>query len=179
MSDTFLERTTQLANGDTVPLLPAARAFALLQDHLENPDAEWDAVPVLRQACLGRAVEPEKLRTLVEQKLAAPDGTVEPTMKAVVLAAVRGTGRVLHLESPFVDQADRMIAEFVAARDRLELELSSADFASLLRGDGLLARLTEALDGMPLPPGVADTADFARRCREQASPPDPAGGPSR
>ncbi len=40
-------------------------------------------------------------------------------MRAVILSGLRGEGRLLHLDSPFVDAEDRPIAEYLIAEDEL------------------------------------------------------------
>lgn len=183
MFDPFPARFATLTTGETAPLVPAARALARLQDLLDCPDAEWDLAYHLRELCLGRPVDPQPLRTLTQERLVGPDGEVDPTLRAVVLAAVRGCGRVLHLEPPFVDRVDQRIAEFVAAREYLEVELASDEFANLLAGDDALGRAGRALAEPPVPPDLQDDATFARRIRrkaerDRADHPPAEGGPT-
>ena len=148
------KRTTLLANGDLVSLEVAAAEFSRLGTFLELPDTEWDAVYYLRQLCLGETIEPEQLQELIRARLVNKDGEPFESMKSVVLSAVRGTGRVLHLDSPFTDATDEAIAQFINARDHLEFSLEEADFGNLLQ-DGLKydqQAIKRAINELPLPP---------------------------
>lgn len=173
MSSFIESRIAQLSTGEVVPLLSAARWLSHLSDCVRTPDDEWDIVYHLRQACLGHPPAPEIMAALAADDFVTADGEVDPVVRAVVLAAVRGEGRALHLVSPFTEASDRMIANFVAAREYLEVELSPAEFQELLAGDGTADRVRAALQSFPLPPDVADAESFARRCREDR----PRGGP--
>jgi len=106
-------RMVVLANGDQVPIGDASVCYGLLCSHLECPDTEWDAVFYLRMLCLGDAIEREQLTILRQEGLVEADGSVGETMKSIVLSSVRGEGRLLHLDSPFVDPEDRKIAIFL------------------------------------------------------------------
>lgn len=158
-----------------MPLVPAARALALLQDHLDLPDAEWDVLYFLRELCLGRSIEHDQLQTLKSVNLITTDGEIDSTLKSIVLAAVRGSGRVLHIDSPFVERIDQRIAEFVSARDYLQVELSHEEFRQLIDGESMLDRVRQTLEDMPLPHGLEDSEGFARRIRERTNkkPNDP------
>lgn len=129
------ERISLLANGASVPLATAAPYFALLRSHLDNPDAEWDVVFHLRETCLGRKLEPEQIRTLAAEGLLGRDGRPDPVLRAVVLSAVRGEGRALHLVSPFTDPVDRAIVEYLAAKDYLSTALEPAEARELFADD--------------------------------------------
>jgi hypothetical protein len=132
MSDSRLTQPVVLANGGRVPLEVASANFALLNAYLAEPDSEWDVVYYLREVCLGRPIDPEQTRALVHEKLLAPDGSVDPAMRAVVLSAVRGEGRVLHLASPFTDPTDRALSEFLTARDHIQSYLSDSEVKTVL-----------------------------------------------
>lgn len=177
------DRVTTLSNGETVPLLTAARWFALLGSHQELPDLEWDAVYHLREVCLGRPLEPEQTRTLVHEGLLTPDGRVDPVLRAVVLAGVRGEGRVLHLDSPFTNPLDRAVADFVRAHDYLAAHLPPVEAEELFRDD-LGTVVKRAVESTPLPPGLGSghlVREILRRSNQgdPGRPPNPAGdGPT-
>lgn len=159
MSDSHLTRPVVLANGDRLLLRVAAANYARLASHLAEPDSEWDMVFYLREVCLGRPIDPEQTRALVHERLLAPDGTVEPAMRAVVLSAVRGEGRVLHLASPFTDATDRALAEFLTARNYVHSYLSDAEAQAVFDDPVFRAlqnppkRWTERQDERTDPPG--------------------------
>lgn len=163
MSGSHLTRPVVLANGTRVPLQVAASNLKLLAEHLAVLDSEWDVVYHLREVCLGRPLEPEQTRALVRERVLAPDGTVDPAMRAVVLSAVRGEGRVLHLESPFTDATDRALAEFLMSRDHILCYLDEADAKAVFDDPVMRAlqsgppkdpkRWTEREDNRTDPPG--------------------------
>ena len=157
-------RPALLANGTDVPLDDAARAYALLRGLVGTPDGEWDLLFPLRQLCLGRPVEDGPAEGLARIGVLNADGSVPPTTAAVVLSAVRGDGRALHVSSPFVDTEDRLLAEYLIARDELPQPLldrvAATDprlaFQAALEQTtvppGLQARLNEILGPRPTPP---------------------------
>ena len=115
-----------LALALAVPLSVAARNYGLLSSYLEDPDSEWDLAFYLREVCLGRPIDPEQTRALIAEKLLNPDGSPDPGMEAVVLSAVRGEGRALHLATPFTDPLERAMAEFIMAREYIRGHLEAA-----------------------------------------------------
>lgn len=168
MPDPHATRSIVLANGSRVPLARAATNLALLTDYLSDPDSDWDIVYYLREVCLGRRIEPEQTKALIKEQLLLPDGSVDPAMEAVVLSAVRGEGRVLHIGSPFTDSLDRAMAEFVNARNFVRSQLDEPDAEAFLRDDP--AR--HALDLLKPP------KKWTERQSERTDPPsDPPGNP--
>ena len=166
-------RPARLTTGETAPVAAVAGWLGVLRSHLESPDLEWDGVYHLREVCLGRPIEPEQERALVAGGLLAPDGRPDPVLGAVVRAAVRGEGRVLHLDSPFTDPVDRAVADFLAARDYLAVELAPDAFAALAAPDPLPDLLRAALRDRPPAPGLADPEGFVRRLFDAPRPDTP------
>ena len=121
--------------------------MGLLKSYLEYPDLEWDGVYYLREVCLGRPIEPEQTRTLVREQLLRDDGSVDPAMQAVVLSAVRGEGRVLHIESPFTAPLDRSVAEYLIARDYVRSHFDDANARAIFNYDPV----GRTLDLLPRP----------------------------
>jgi hypothetical protein len=87
------------------------------------------------------------------------DGELDPVVRAVVLAAVRGAGRVLHLSSPFTDENDRAVAEFISARDHIRCSLPDDEAQRLLAED-------------PLPKAVREELLRRHRAAPESPPPD-------
>jgi hypothetical protein len=137
MSTNPAKKLVVLANGASIPLEVAAWNLGLLSNYLSNPDLEWDGVYYLREVCLGRPIEREQAQTLVREQLLLPNGKPDLAMQAVVLSAVRGEGRVLHLDSPFTDPTERAIADFLGARDYLRSYLSEEDIRAVSSHDSL------------------------------------------
>lgn len=170
MSDDFTpSRLVTLANGSTVPLGRAAAQLGILRSYLDLQDTEWDAVYYLREVCLGRSIEPEQAQTLARARLLHPDGTVDPVLRAVVLSAVRGQGRVLHLDSPFTDPLDQALANYAHACNTIESYLDPEQARSFFANSPL--QLGDAIRDAapPIPPGFTD--EILRRMR-QSNPPD-------
>lgn len=160
MSESRLTRPVVLANGDRVPLIAAATSYGHLSDYLTDPDSDWDVVYYLREMCLGRDIEPEQSRALIHARLVEADGVPGAAMRAVVLSAVRGEGRHLHLDSPFTDPLDRSIAEFITARHYLHSFLDGSELKEVLDDPVRRAlenpppkRWTDREDDRPDPPG--------------------------
>jgi hypothetical protein len=162
MSHARLFQPATLANGERVPLAAAASKLARVTEYLAVPDSEWDVVFYLREVCLGREIEPEQERALVRERLLEPDGRLDPVMRAVVLSAVRGVGRTLHIDSPFTDQVDRDIAEYLLARDGIRSALGTDEARAVLAYDPVqrlfddhqqFKKWTEREDDRPDTPG--------------------------
>jgi hypothetical protein len=166
----ILDRVATLANGDRVPLWQAAHQYAIVKGYLESPDSEWNLVYYLRQLCLGREVEPEQRAALAREALIGEDGRVDPVLNAVMLSAVRGEERLLHLDSPFVDVQDRLITEFLVARDELPREVLAA-----IAAEDPGRAITEAVNDTPVPPDAGmlpdKIRDILRRKTEEPNPP--------
>lgn len=160
-------RPATLANGATVPLAEAARWLALLESYADDPGLEWEMLHLLRAACLGRRLEPEQLRALVSERLLESGGAVDPTLNAVVLSAVRGEGRVLHLESPFTEPLDRAMADYIRSREYVRAHLDPAAAEAFLAQDPVQDSFERYRDATH--PG---TNWRAREADRRAPPPD-------
>lgn len=176
MSHEFNTRTALLCNGSSVPLMAAVSALAKLHTHLEVPEAEWDVAYHLRELALGRDLAPEQVRTLVREGVLEADGKLDPVLKAVVLAAVRGSGRVLHVDSPFVDPLDGKIADFVLARDYLHAFTDRGVGDAFVANDPL--RILDEVgpgdtDGVPpAPERLQNPQEFLRRILDRETDPE-------
>jgi len=144
MSENSHERLVVLANGASVSLGAVVANLGLLRSYLESPDSEWDVVYHLREVCLGRTIDAETARTLIHEGLLQPDGNVETDLRAVVLSAVRGEGRLLHVTSPFTDPLDRAMVEYLNADDYLESHLERSAKEAFL-ADNPLKNLRAAI----------------------------------
>ena len=85
--------------GEILPLHTVVAFLTEFQTQLTNTDSEWDLLYYLREVCLGRSIEREQRNALAEAGLLNRDGSLDPAMRGVALAAIRGEGRTLHLES--------------------------------------------------------------------------------
>lgn len=171
-------REVLLANGDRVALGVAVRQCGRLTAALQSNEAEWDIVYHLREVCLGQVIEPEAERFLIHEGYLGRDGAVDPALRSVVLAAVRGEGRVLRVESPYVDPLDRARAEFLGAREQLLAQLDPAERAAVFDKPPLerhLDALRETFGGTPQPtPG--EQRSFLKKLKDrldQDHPPSP------
>jgi len=135
MAASPLQRPITLANGANVPLFQAASNLGLLQEYLTDPDSDWNLLYYLREVSLGRSIEPEQQRALIKALLLEPDGSLDPSMEAVVLSAVRGEGQLLHIDSPFTNSLDRAMAEFVNARAYVRSYLDEAEAKAFFYDD--------------------------------------------
>jgi hypothetical protein len=117
MTKDLRERMATLANGAAVPISKVVAVLGKLDRCLSQPDSEWEVVFYLRELCFGREVEPEHVRALIAEGLLDEDGRLESGVRDVVLSAVRGEGRSLHLDSPFTDPDARSVANFLNGRD--------------------------------------------------------------
>lgn len=132
MGDQLYQKTVRLSTGEAVDL-GLASAYLDLLDGLAHGDAGGrDALVRLRRVCLGGDIAPEDVPPLRENQLLLADGTVDPQLRAVVLAAVRGQGGGFHLESPFTEAWDRTVSDLFRARDRVRFELGNERAAELL-----------------------------------------------
>lgn len=130
-------RLITLANSSRVPFEAACLHLNTLVSYLEDPSLEWDVLPLLRRVCLGETLDPEQTRALGHEQLLQPDGSVEPVLKAVVLAAVRGEGQLLHIDSPFTDPLDRAMADYFCAREYVRTRMEPAAAAAFFARDPL------------------------------------------
>jgi hypothetical protein len=182
MTKDFKDRTVTLSNGAGVSLLESARCFAVLQGFLDSPDSEWNLIYYLRQQCLGKTIDDEQRAALIREGLLEADGSASSAIEATVLSSVHGDGRILHLVSPFTEREDRMISEYIIARDELPEHVLDQISAS----DPKLG-IRDAIDKTPVPPEITKqfkqmVRDTRRRISDQdSSPPsdDSTGGPHR
>jgi hypothetical protein len=188
--DLLRHRSTVLTNGGTLPLSEAIEWFDRLALAQDADDLEWDPLYHLRAAAIGQPLDPAATRTFAQARLLNPDGTLDPGFRDVILSAVRGQDRALHLESPFTDQLDRALAEFARAREvitaaadlgQLDPDLVKA-FLAPSRFDRALEGLTRLHEdasraaGEPpdpsIPPPSYDAKTFAERVLRKAFPHD-------
>lgn len=152
------EREVVLANGARVPLFAAAAAVALFEGLLAGDQQERGLAFVLRNCCLSGHPVPEPFAgPLIEMGAVGEDRGVDPTLRQVVLSAVRGERHALAVANPFTDPRDRAVAELLVARAKLEQLLSPDEcselFAATLAGPGSWARrFPKANGGTDLPP---------------------------
>lgn len=92
-------------------------------------------VYLLRRACLGQAIDADHARALTGERLLRPDGTVEPVLREIVLSSVRGQGRLLHLDSPFTETLDRVMAEYIQSREYVRCSLPLREAEAFLASD--------------------------------------------
>ncbi len=118
----YLDRPVLLSTGTRWPIGAVAGCLGLLGSFLEEPETR-PLVTNLRQLCFGLEIAPERLSELSQAGLLRVNGTLDPLMRDVVLAAVRGTGNNLYLDPPFTEPLDRTIAELVLARDHIQASL--------------------------------------------------------
>lgn len=171
-------RQVLLANGDRVALGVAVQQCGRLAAALQLDEDEWDVVYHLREVCLDRGIEPEVKQFLINEGYLGPDGSVDPALRSIVLAAVRGEGRVLRVESPYVDPLDRARAEFLGAREQLLAQLDPDERAAVFDKPPLerhLDTLRETFGGTPSPT-AAEQRSFLKKLKErtgQDHPPSP------
>jgi hypothetical protein len=134
------DRVIQLSSGVRWPLRTVAGCVGQLEAYLDTDDPkERDLVYFLRQVCLGQKISDEQREALrTYGLLQTSDGQLEPQMKDVVLAAVRGEGRALHVVSPFTDSWDRALSDFLNARIRIRSEIDDrGEYEAFLKDDPL------------------------------------------
>lgn len=169
-----------LTNGAQVPVGSLTSYLNLLQSHLGTPDQEWDVVYFLRELCLGRSIEPEQQRAVAGVGLLESDGTVHPLLRDVVLASIKGRGRVLTLELPYTDVTDEAMCEFIRHREYLRHMLPDPQAEELFRtspGEQSEDRLAESRGQTPAPTHLRDPNTFLKRILDR-KPPDADPPPS-
>ncbi|MBY0456217.1 MAG: hypothetical protein K2V38_02650 [Gemmataceae bacterium] len=177
LADLLRDRTAVLANGDRVPLLEAALSQMRLAAQLPLEESEWDVVYHLREVCLGRPIDREPERTLIREGWLGEDGGVDPVLRSVVLAGIRGEGRQLRLDSPYTDPVDRALADFFLSREFLASQLDHADLPALFdkppldRAFDHLRNLAQEGNG----PSDEEARSFVDRLRERLREGDPPG----
>jgi hypothetical protein len=138
-----LDRTAQLATGAAVPLREAALHYSALLDFAAvRDDGEWDLLHLLRRACLGEPLDPGQRHALAREGLLDGEGGVNPVLRQVVLASVRGQDRGLYVDCPFVTALDRAVAEFEHSRQVIRTGVDDPQVATTyLTTDPLQDRL--------------------------------------
>jgi hypothetical protein len=187
MDHPFLKKTAVLANGDRVSLLDAGFAYGKLRSCLHDPGLEWEVIHYLRELCFGREIEPEQRRALKQEGFLSEADEVDEVTRSVVLSAVRGEGRQLHLVSPFTETYDRVVTEYLNTQAELEFVGATEEMNSWNEANETFKRsvknvLTD-LEPDPDSPGekylrlIRDRQD--RRHTTNPEPTRPPDGPSR
>lgn len=127
-----LKRDIVLANGASVPLIRAAANFGILRESLAPHKEGWSSVALLRKVCFDQPIEDEQRQSLQSQGFLNHDGEVDPVMREVVLASLRGTEKQLYLDSPFTEDWDRTLADLLNAREEIRVHLSPHEASELL-----------------------------------------------
>jgi hypothetical protein len=158
-SKNLLDRTTQLANGAEVPLSKAAMYYSILIGHAAC--GESDLLNAVRQASLGKTLTAEQQSLLNDEKFLEAGGTnIEPVLKQVALAAIRGEDGSLHLDSPFVNHLDRSIFEYQHSREVIRTQVDDeVAVEQFLQADSVQKRVsswTKRAGGEKLPGGLPD-----------------------
>lgn len=147
-SHLFQDRHAILATGDDVLLAHAHHFYSLLRLRVADTADEWHVIYHLRELCLGKPVESDVLRHLKRIEMLGPDGDVDPTLRAVVLSAVRGQGKNIRLSSPFTDATDEALSEFFWNREYLLCSLDPPE-KKLLFERPLSEHLAAAIRELP------------------------------
>lgn len=132
-TDPLLDRPALLSTGDRVPLRRAATCLVLLNGLLVGGPADRQVVADLRQACLENAAAPPDVRTrLASSGLVVSDGTIDPDLRRVVLAAIGGNAEAVSLHSPYTHPVDRALSDLMTAHATLQMVLPADALAGLL-----------------------------------------------
>jgi hypothetical protein len=176
------DRLALLANGDTVPLPEAASHYALLRSYGQTDWLAWDPLPLLREVCLGKDIDPEQRREMAANGILPADGSVPDALRSVVLSAVRGHGKYLTVDCPFTDERDRILAEYELAREAVRSHLDPPVAAAFLRYDPTQTATDQFVQGLQREDGGTKTGDpmsYAERIirmaeeRKKNPPPSP------
>lgn len=124
----------QLSTGVRAPLVIVAGTIFLLERLLDGPPRDRELVVQLRKACLtdGR-FSAEFQQEMTDNGLASADGTVEPVVREVVRAAIRGEGNDLHLASPFTTAWDRAVSNLLISLDSVRAILPAEQANALIQ----------------------------------------------
>lgn len=124
-----------LATGIQAPLLGVTGALFLLDRLLASTPDNRKLVGQLRQACLtAQPVSPELAATFAYYGFGDADGTIDPVVQQVVLAAVRGEDIDLHIVSPYVNAWDRALSDLVISREKIRGKLPTEQAETLIAG---------------------------------------------
>lgn len=149
---TWKKDSVLLATGVTVPRIHAAAILFLLGKILAGSPEDRSLVICLRGACVtDESIPAKELATLVDCGLAEPDGTISPTVRDVVRAAIRGERSDLHLVSPYVTEWDRVLCDLINSRETVRAALPTERAESLIAGtiEGILGILSDEPPARP------------------------------
>jgi hypothetical protein len=166
-----LKRDIVLANGASVPLIRAAANFGILRESLAPDHEGWSSAALLRKVCFDQPIEEEQRQTLQTQGLLNQEGEVDPVMREVVLASLRGTGKQLYLDSPFTEDWDRTLADLLNAREEIRTHLNPHQASELLMDEPVedlinLLRHQNRVEKKSLK--KIDSKEFLKRALERA-----------
>ena len=126
------DKIVLLGTGARSPLFEVASALSLLDVMLAGRPEERECVFALRTTCLTGATLPERIAgPLIEDGVLRSDGTVDPVVREVVLAALRGEGEGLFVVSPFTDPLDRAVSDLIISQMKVEALLPPEQLAEL------------------------------------------------
>ena len=125
--DPLFRKTIVLSNGAKAPLAETVLHLASLQALADTQGRDRQVLYALRESCLGRPIAPSERKLLEEEKLVDAAGAVNPSLKDVVLASVRGEGKALFLASPYTDAWDRIMGNFLLGRAAIRDQFSERD----------------------------------------------------
>jgi hypothetical protein len=115
----------QLSTGRSVSLNEAVLALARLDDLAHGDSVAKEELYYLRQLSLGNSVPEDVHQRLIDIGTLKENGTLSPSMSAVILAAVRGTGRALSVDTnPFVEDWVRTLVDLARCQERVRSDLS-------------------------------------------------------
>lgn len=166
MADELHQKTVRLSTGQSIDLGLASAYLNLLEGLAQGDEQERTALFRLRQVCLGDELTATDIPLLREGQLLLPDGTVDPQLRALVLAAVRGQGNALYLDSPFTDPWDRTVSDLFRVRDRVRFELGN-ERAAVLLNQSDFGGVYNTVDG------IRRWAEHVRASKLGTSPPRP------
>ena len=128
-----MDHEVRLASGAKMPLIEAVNALAEMENLLCAGGEAKKALTALRQFCLEGAVIPSPaLALLSDHGIVEPDGSLFPSTREVILAALRGEGENLYLVPPYVDPRDRVMSDLIIASGRAIGFLSNEQMSQLL-----------------------------------------------
>lgn len=105
MLKSFLNSQILLSNGSRVLADKVAYWLREIRDLAEGDETDREMLATLRKLALGEKVHPEltaQLQTLKDDYFLKDDGQLHEELGQVILASVRGVGKALHVDPPFV-----------------------------------------------------------------------------
>jgi hypothetical protein len=130
--DELYSKEVVLANGARLPRVDVIPRLYLLDVLAHGIGRERELLRALRDSCLtGNPVSPDAQRELAERGVLVGDGTVDPTTRQVVLAAVRGEDDGLFVVTPYTSAWDRTVSDLILSRQKVRA-LVPPDVAELL-----------------------------------------------